>query len=134
MVRSKFFTLFVLSISRALLNNINHMIHIDILSDEITSGLDSENAVLVIDVIKNLCKKLNAAAVVVIHQPSYEVFNHFDRLVLLSKGKCIYANEVVKISSFYDEIGRTEPDEKYLVPNDILQAAAKWDKNEYKLK
>mmetsp|Transcript_3698 Transcript_3698/g.6058 ORF Transcript_3698/g.6058 Transcript_3698/m.6058 type:complete len:752 (+) Transcript_3698:180-2435(+) len=102
--------------------------------DEITSGLDSENAVLVIELIKKLCKKLNAAAVVVIHQPSYEVFNHFDRLVLLSKGKCIYANEVDKISLFYDEIGRTEPDERHLVPSDVLQAAAKWDENEYKLK
>lgn len=102
--------------------------------DEITSGLDSENAVLVIELIKKLCKNLNVAAVVVIHQPSYEVFNHFDRLILISKGTCIYANEVDKISSFYDEIGRTEPDEKYLVPSDVLQAAAKWDENEYKLK
>jgi len=31
---------------------------------------------------------MNVAAVVVIHQPSYEVFEHFDRLILLSKGKC----------------------------------------------
>jgi len=60
--------------------------------------------------------------VVVIHQPSYEVFSHFDRLVLLSKGRCVYADKIGKIPSFYEKIGRAMP-ENYLVPNDILDAA-----------
>ena len=97
--------------------------------DEITSGLDSENAVLVIDLIKKLCINLNVAAVIVIHQPSYEVFSLFDKLILLSKGKCVYADKIMHISTFYDDIGRSMP-EKYLIPNDMLNAASKW--NEYK--
>ncbi|KAL7552952.1 hypothetical protein ACHAWF_016199 [Thalassiosira exigua] len=40
--------------------------------DEITSGLDSENAILVIEIIKKMCVNMNVAAVIVIHQPSYE--------------------------------------------------------------
>ena len=101
--------------------------------DEITSGLDSENAVLVIDLIKKLCMNMNAAAVVVIHQPSYEVFSHFDRLILLSKGKCVYSGKVDKIPSFYNQIGRSLPEEKYLIPNDLLSAASRWDENKYVL-
>jgi len=100
--------------------------------DEITSGLDSDNAVLVIDLIKKLCVNMNVAAVVVIHQPSYEVFSHFDRLILLSKGKCVYADKLDQIPSFYDEIGRSMP-EKHLVPNDIINAASNWEDNKYTL-
>lgn len=98
--------------------------------DEITSGLDSENAVLVIDLIKKVCVNMNVAAVVVIHQPSYEVFSHFDRLIMLSKGKCIYADKLDNITTFYDEIGRSLPD-KHLIPNDMLNAASNWTKNGY---
>jgi len=98
--------------------------------DEITSGLDSENAVLVIDLIKKMCKNMNVAAVVVIHQPSYEVFSHFDRLILLSKGKCVYSDKLDSIQSFYNRVGRSMP-EKYLLPNDILNIASNWDKYEH---
>jgi len=93
--------------------------------DEITSGLDSENAVVVIDLVKKLCVNMNVAAVVVIHQPSYEVFSHFDRLVMLCKGKCVFSDKLDCIPSFYDEIGRAFP-EKYLLPADLLKAASEW--------
>jgi len=98
--------------------------------DEITSGLDSENAVLVIDLIKKMCQNMNVAAVVVIHQPSYEVFSHFDRLILLSKGKCVYSDKLDSIQSFYNRVGRSMP-EKYLLPNDILNIASNWDKHKH---
>lgn len=100
--------------------------------DEITSGLDSENAVVVIDLIKKLCVNMNVAAVVVIHQPSYEVFSHFDRLIMLSKGRCVYADKLDCIPSFYDEIGRDLP-EKYLLPGDLLKAASEWIPNPQRL-
>ena len=98
--------------------------------DEITSGLDSENAVMVIDLIKKMCVYMNVAAVVVIHQPSYEVFEHFDRLILLSKGKCVYADKLDQMQSFYDRVGRSMP-EKYLIPNDMLNIASNWDEYKY---
>jgi len=93
--------------------------------DEITSGLDSENAVVVIDLVKQLCVNMNVAAVVVIHQPSYEVFSHFDRLVMVCKGKCVFSDKLDRIPSFYDGIGRAVP-EKYLLPGDLLKAALEW--------
>lgn len=94
--------------------------------DEITSGLDSENAVLVIELIKEMCVSLNVAAVIVIHQPSYEVFSHFDRLVLLQKGKCVFSDSIDRLPSLYEDIGRDMP-AKYLIPNDILLATSKLD-------
>ena len=91
--------------------------------DEITSGLDSENAALVIELIKKMCVNMNIVAVIVIHQPSYEVFSHFDRLVLLHKGKCVFSDLVHQIPSFYKDIDRVMP-EKHLIPNDIIRAAS----------
>jgi len=88
---------------------------------------------MVIDLIKKMCVNMNVAAVVVIHQPSYEVFSRFDRLVLLSEGKCVFADKLSKIPSFYDDIGRGMP-EKHLLANDMLSVASKWDKNEYTLR
>jgi len=90
--------------------------------DEITSGLDSENAVIVIDLIKKLCVNLGVAAVVVIHQPSFQVFSQFDRLIMLSKGQCVYSDLTNHIPSFYEDIGREMPKE-YLVPDDLLNVA-----------
>lgn len=75
--------------------------------------------------VKKLCTNMNVAAVVVIHQPSYEVFSHFDRLVMLCKGKCVFSDKLDCIPSFYDEIGRALP-EKCLLPGDLLKAASEW--------
>lgn len=75
--------------------------------------------------VKQLCVNMNVAAVVVIHQPSYEVFDHFDRLVMLCKGKCVFSDKLDNIPSFYNEIGREFP-EKYLLPGDLLKAASEW--------
>lgn len=44
--------------------------------DEITSGLDSENACMVISLLKDLCMSMNVAAFVVIHQVSSCVHVH----------------------------------------------------------
>ena len=73
---------------------------------------------------------MNVAAVVVIHQPSYEVFSRFDRLVLLSEGECVFADKLSKIPFFYDDMGRGMP-EKHLLANDMLLVASKWKENEY---
>lgn len=97
--------------------------------DEITSGLDSENAVLVIDLLKNMCRNMNVAAVVVIHQPSYEIFCKFDRLLLLAHGKLIFANRFSELPSFYECLGQNMP-ENYLIPAGILKIASEWGEKE----
>ena len=88
----------------------------------ICTRLDSENAILVIELIKKMCVNMNVAAVIVIHQPSYEVFSHFDRLILLSEGKCVYSDDIGSIRSLYEQIDRVMPP-NYLIPNDIVKVA-----------
>jgi len=94
--------------------------------DEITSGLDSENAILVVSLLKNMCKCLKLAAAVVIHQPSFEVFDCFDRLILLSHGDCMYSDRIENVSTLYSNMGVPMPDHFYLA-GDLLKRASAWD-------
>jgi ABC-type multidrug transport system ATPase subunit len=62
--------------------------------DEPTSGLDSRAARIVLRVLANIAKR-GRAVVCTIHQPSAELFDHFDSLLLLkSGGKVVYFGPV----------------------------------------
>eukprot|EP00538_Stauroneis_constricta_P000474 CAMPEP_0119571830 /NCGR_PEP_ID=MMETSP1352-20130426/44316_1 /TAXON_ID=265584 /ORGANISM="Stauroneis constricta, Strain CCMP1120" /LENGTH=899 /DNA_ID=CAMNT_0007621513 /DNA_START=76 /DNA_END=2775 /DNA_ORIENTATION=- len=98
--------------------------------DEITSGLDSENAVIVISLLKQMCVSLKVAAAVVIHQPSIDVFEQFDRMILLSKGRCIFSNRLSKLPEYYEQILKDNMPERHVIPNDLLRRAANWDHQE----
>lgn len=60
--------------------------------DEPTTGLDSTTALQVIQLLKKLA---NAGRTIVstIHQPSSEIFDQFDKLILLVRGHTIYQGE-----------------------------------------
>jgi hypothetical protein len=77
--------------------------------------------------LKNLCASLNVAAAVVIHQPSSEVFNSFDKLVLLSSGRCIYCDKISKIRTFYETHVKETMPENHLLPGDLLKRASNWE-------
>jgi hypothetical protein len=53
--------------------------------DEPTSGLDARSAAAVIDAVRNVAAN-GRTVMVTIHQPSIEIFEAFDRLVLLAMG------------------------------------------------
>jgi ABC-type multidrug transport system ATPase subunit len=53
--------------------------------DEPTSGLDARSAAAVIDAVRNVAAN-GRTVMVTIHQPSIEIFEAFDRLVLLGMG------------------------------------------------
>lgn len=53
--------------------------------DEPTSGLDARSAGAVIDAVRNVAGN-GRTVMVTIHQPSIEIFEAFDRLVLLAMG------------------------------------------------
>lgn len=57
--------------------------------DEPTSGLDSTMALEVMTVVKQLTKQ-NRTCITTIHQPSPEVFELFDKVVLLVEGRLVY--------------------------------------------
>lgn len=57
--------------------------------DEPTSGLDSQTSWSICDLIDKLAKS-GQAVLCTIHQPSAMLFQRFDRLLLLEKGRTVY--------------------------------------------
>ncbi|KAK7414105.1 Multidrug resistance protein [Neonectria punicea] len=66
--------------------------------DEPTSGLDSQTSWSICSLMEKLTKN-GQAILCTIHQPSAILFERFDRLLLLSKGKTIYFGDIGKNSN-----------------------------------
>lgn len=78
--------------------------------DEPTSGLDSDNSEKVTSLLSNLCTRSNVAICCTIHQPSYEVFNMFNMIYMLSKyGSCVYFGRPSNLVSTLISFGFKEP-------------------------
>jgi ABC-type multidrug transport system ATPase subunit/ABC-type multidrug transport system permease subunit len=73
-----------------------------LLLDEPTSGLDSTTAQELIVTLKALAEK-GHSVVVVIHQPRTQIFNHFDHLLLLSKGSVLYDGPAQKARDYLED-------------------------------
>ncbi|KAG2485433.1 hypothetical protein HYH03_015813 [Edaphochlamys debaryana] len=72
--------------------------------DEPTSGLDAAAAFYVMANIRGLAEH-NRTVVTVIHQPSSEVFELFDKLCLLSGGELIFFGPATKALAMFEEAG-----------------------------
>ncbi|KAL1880537.1 hypothetical protein VTK73DRAFT_5550 [Phialemonium thermophilum] len=66
--------------------------------DEPTSGLDSQTSWSICNLMEKLTQN-GQAILCTIHQPSAMLFQRFDRLLLLSKGKTIYFGDIGKNAS-----------------------------------
>lgn len=75
-----------------------------LLCDEITSGLDSWNALSVIRTLKALATA-GRVVMVAIHQPRSDIYNCFDRLSLLAEGRMIYHGERYKTGPYFASLG-----------------------------
>ncbi|KAJ4822694.1 hypothetical protein Tsubulata_024898 [Turnera subulata] len=81
-----------------------------IFMDEPTTGLDARAAAIVMRVVKNIVKT-NRTIVCTIHQPSIDVFEAFDELILLKRGgQVIYSGELgqhsSKLIAYFESIPR----------------------------
>ncbi|KAF0987985.1 hypothetical protein HZS_662, partial [Henneguya salminicola] len=72
--------------------------------DEPTSGLDSFTAESVVNILKKMALN-NCAIISTIHQPSSQLFNSFDRLILLAEGKTIFNGPREKALHFFQMAG-----------------------------
>ena len=59
--------------------------------DEPSSGLDSANALMVMECLVRLAKNYQRTVIFTIHQPRSNIVQLFDRLLLLSCGDMIYS-------------------------------------------
>jgi len=78
--------------------------------DEPSSGLDSAMAESVIELLKNLATGSETSGprtiVATIHQPSTDVFEMFDDLMIISNGRVAYAGEAGEASiDYFDKLG-----------------------------
>eukprot|EP00523_Entomoneis_sp_CCMP467_P011133 CAMPEP_0168725064 /NCGR_PEP_ID=MMETSP0724-20121128/3959_1 /TAXON_ID=265536 /ORGANISM="Amphiprora sp., Strain CCMP467" /LENGTH=609 /DNA_ID=CAMNT_0008771833 /DNA_START=209 /DNA_END=2035 /DNA_ORIENTATION=- len=76
--------------------------------DEPTSGLDSFSAVQLCQVLKKVANA-GASVLFTIHQPSSEIFNSFDHLILLNKGRVMYQGAVSGVPDFFAARGHPNP-------------------------
>lgn len=72
--------------------------------DEPTTGLDSFTAATVIDTLRDLAKA-GRTIITTIHQPKTEIYESFDRLMLLVQGKIIYFNEAKQAVDYFGGLG-----------------------------
>ena len=76
-----------------------------LLLDEPTSGLDSTGALKVMTSLLTLLP-LNITIAAVIHQPREEIFNGFDRLLLLSAGgQTVFAGKRALMIPYFQQLG-----------------------------
>jgi ABC-type multidrug transport system ATPase subunit len=85
--------------------------------DEPTTGLDSYTATSVIETLRDLTYS-GKTVVSTIHQPNSNIYQSFDRLMLMSLGKIIYFNEARLAVNYFSELGFACP--KFSNPADYF--------------
>eukprot|EP00980_Cylindrotheca_fusiformis_P027784 scaffold22559_cov111-Cylindrotheca_fusiformis.AAC.23 len=76
--------------------------------DEPTSGLDSYSAMQVCRVLQKVARA-GSSVLFTIHQPASEIFNEFDQLILLNKGRVMYQGAVEDAPDYFEARGHPLP-------------------------
>ncbi|CAF0946483.1 unnamed protein product [Adineta steineri] len=76
--------------------------------DEPTSGLDSTSAVTLIRVLRELALK-GKTIMMSIHQPSSQIFQSFDQLILLADAKTIFMGKPSNALNYFATLGHHAP-------------------------
>jgi ABC-type multidrug transport system ATPase subunit len=89
--------------------------------DEPTSGLDSFSAVQLCQVLKKVANA-GSSVLFTIHQPSSEIFNSFDHLILMNKGRVMYQGAVAAVPEYFG--ARNHPNPPNYNPADWIMNVA----------
>lgn len=79
-----------------------------LLLDEVTSGIDSKNAASVVLSCKKVAES-GAAVIMVIHQPSSDIFSMMDKVIILEQGRCMYHGNTSDVPEFFQRCGYPIP-------------------------
>jgi len=77
--------------------------------DEPTSGLDAASAAGITLLLRDIAKQSGAGIVCTIHQPSTTVFNRFDQVMVLTKGRVAYLGAATDCASYLAQLGQKIP-------------------------
>lgn len=75
-----------------------------LLLDEPTSGLDTATSEKIAHLLK-LLSRTGRTVICTIHQPTADVLVHFDDLMLLSQGHCVYHGTMAKAVEYFESVG-----------------------------
>lgn len=85
---------------------------------EPTSGLDSSSSKAICESLRKLCE-LGMTILAVIHQPRYEIFEMFHKVLLLGKGgRTVYFGLTSEVESYFEKLGFICPPK--VNPSDFL--------------
>mmetsp|Transcript_107576 Transcript_107576/g.347147 ORF Transcript_107576/g.347147 Transcript_107576/m.347147 type:complete len:645 (-) Transcript_107576:86-2020(-) len=98
-----------------------------LICDEPTSGLDSTMADQVVASLRELCDGGKVSVLSSIHQPSTNIFERFDELILLRGGEMFYNGPAAKAEAFFTSFqlqrGPTQSTAEYVMDLLVLEAA-----------
>jgi ABC-type multidrug transport system ATPase subunit len=77
--------------------------------DEPTSGLDAAAASNIMQEIIRVAREEHLIILCTIHQPSTKVYNGFDQVMILSKGREAFTGNVTEAGPYFDSIGHAVP-------------------------
>eukprot|EP00538_Stauroneis_constricta_P000453 CAMPEP_0119555380 /NCGR_PEP_ID=MMETSP1352-20130426/7618_1 /TAXON_ID=265584 /ORGANISM="Stauroneis constricta, Strain CCMP1120" /LENGTH=914 /DNA_ID=CAMNT_0007602133 /DNA_START=1 /DNA_END=2743 /DNA_ORIENTATION=- len=79
--------------------------------DEPTSGLDAESAFQIMEFLKEYARAASGRRVILtIHQPSSFIWQLIDNVILLSKGRLMYAGDRKQMETFFASNGHPTPE------------------------
>ncbi|OKL59300.1 hypothetical protein UA08_05039 [Talaromyces atroroseus] len=99
--------------------------------DEPTSGLDATSASSIMRTLKALAR-LGISVIVIIHQPRSEIFDLFDKLILLGNGQTVYEGPQVDVKQYFEDVGFHFPD--YSNHGDVITDIITGNGRDYKSK
>eukprot|EP01117_Protostelium_nocturnum_P018249 TRINITY_DN75_c0_g1_i2.p1 TRINITY_DN75_c0_g1~~TRINITY_DN75_c0_g1_i2.p1 ORF type:complete len:675 (+),score=160.52 TRINITY_DN75_c0_g1_i2:146-2170(+) len=76
-----------------------------LLLDEPTSGLDSFTAHMIMETLLSLAVRQNRTVICTIHQPRSDIFQLFDKMMILARGNLVYFGSKAATSSYFKNIG-----------------------------
>ena len=79
--------------------------------DEISTGLDAAVTYNIIAALRAWARVTNGTAVIALLQPTPEVFDQFDDLVLLREGAPVYHGKRAKAAEYFESLGFAAPAE-----------------------
>jgi ABC-type multidrug transport system ATPase subunit len=77
--------------------------------DEATSGLDSQTAEDVVRILRDI-SRTGRTVICTIHQPSFDIFRMFDKLLLLQAGQVVYNGSVAESTKYFGSLGWACPE------------------------